>query len=82
MAKLSVKGLALACGVTWAICVIILAIMAKFGWGMSWVILLGTVYKGYRVSFGGALIGAVWAFFDAGIGGAVIALLYNFFSKK
>ena len=77
MEKLSVKGMALALGITWALCVVLLGIAGMFGWGIGVVAALGTLYIGYEATFLGLIIGAVWGFIDCAIGGAIIAFLYN-----
>ena len=80
--QLSIKGLALALGVTWAISVFLLGLSAwLFNWGNEWVDIIATVYRGYGQSFLGALIGAVFAFIDGVIGGVLIAWFYNKFTK-
>ena len=81
MAKLSIKGLALAFGITWALAMIILGITAMFGWGAPMVACMGTLYIGYQSTVFGIIIGAVWGFVDAAIFGAIIAFLYNKFAK-
>ena len=80
--KLSVKGLGLALGVTWAIGTLILGLSAwLFDYGTVFVELLGMMYVGYTATFAGSIIGAIYAFVDAFIGGALIAWFYNLFTK-
>jgi phosphotransferase system glucose/maltose/N-acetylglucosamine-specific IIC component len=75
---LGVVSFGLAIGITWAIGVFFLAIMAGYlDWGVPIAALLQTVYIGYSPSFVGAITGAVWGFFDGFICGAVVAWLYN-----
>ncbi len=81
MHKLSVKGLTLALGLSWAFCVLFAGWAAIFGWGSGFVELMSSMYIGYEASLMGGLIGSAWGFVDGAIAGLLIALLYNFFSK-
>ncbi|MBE9554162.1 MAG: bacteriophage holin [Proteobacteria bacterium] len=79
-ATLGVISLGLALGVTAAIAVFMLGIMAwLFGWGIEVASALSGLYIGYGPSFVGAIAGAVWAFVDGLILGVMIAWLYNRF---
>ena len=79
-ATLGVISLGLALGVTWAIAVFMLGIMAwLFGWGIEVASALSGLYIGYGPSFVGAIAGAVWGFVDGLILGVMIAWLYNRF---
>ncbi|MBL7033022.1 MAG: bacteriophage holin [Candidatus Delongbacteria bacterium] len=79
--KLSVKGFGIATGLI-------------FGCGLLfitwWIILfegqtgdttlIGRVYLGYSISWGGSFFGLLWGLVDGFIGGAIFAWLYNCFS--
>ena len=79
-ATLGVISLGLALGVTSAIAVFLLGIMAwLFGWGVEVASALSGLYIGYGPSFVGAIAGAVWAFVDGLILGVMIAWFYNRF---
>jgi hypothetical protein len=74
LGRLGVMSFGVACGITLAVAVFILAMAtAMFGWGIGVVQVLSTLYIGYEPSF----VGAVWAFVDGFIGGAVLAWIYN-----
>lgn len=76
--RLSVIGLGLALGITWAFAIFFLGIIAwLFGWGVAMVHLFGSFYIGYTPTFLGAIFGAIWGFFDCFIAGVIIAWLYN-----
>jgi hypothetical protein len=77
MQKLSVKGLSIGLGVSWALCMLFLGWASMFGWGIKLVEAISSLYIGFSPSFLGAIIGAVWGFIDGAIGGAIIALVYN-----
>ena len=82
MHSLNPKAFALACGATWALGLIFLALIGRFtqgGYGDTVISLLSTVYKGYRPTIPGALMGGIWGFIDGAIGGYVLASLYNYF---
>lgn len=77
MQKLSVKALAVASGVTWAIYILFAGWAAAAGWGGKFVDVLDSYYIGYGPSFLGGIIGGVWAFFDGLIAGLIFTLIYN-----
>lgn len=77
MQSLSIKGLAVALGLTWGSGIFLLGLIGAAGWGRPLVDLLGSLYLGYSPSVGGSLIGGVWAFIDGAIGGILIAWIYN-----
>jgi fructose-specific phosphotransferase system IIC component len=77
---LGVISFGLALGVTSAVFVFILGIMAAFfGWGLQLAQVLSSLYIGYGPTFVGTIAGAVWAFVDGFVAGALIAWLYNRF---
>jgi hypothetical protein len=75
--KLKVVAFGLAFGILWGLGILILGILAIFGYGLTWVAVLSSVYIGYGATILGSLVGAFWGFVDAFIGGAVFAWLYN-----
>jgi hypothetical protein len=77
MEKLSVKGLAVGVGVSWAICILFAGWVSIFGWCVKFVEVMSSVYIGFKPSFLGAVVGAIWGFIDGAIGGAIIAFIYN-----
>lgn len=77
MDKLSVKGLALAGGVLWALYVLCAGWGSIFGWGTNFVNAFSNLYIGYGPTFLGGIIGALWGFFDGAVAGAIISLVYN-----
>ncbi len=82
MERLSVKGLAIGLGVSWAICMLFAGWASIFGWGTKFVEVMASVYIGLKPTFLGGIIGAIWAFIDGAIGGLVIAIVYNAVTKK
>jgi len=81
--RLCVCSLGLGLGVSWAVGVFILGLLAwKFHpYGGAFVHALSSVYVGYAPTFKGALIGALWALVDGFIGGVILAWIYNKCSK-
>ena len=80
--KLNVKALSLTAGILWGIAIFLLTIwFICFGYGGNTLSLLGKVYLGYSVSWGGAFIGLIWGFVNAYVGGLIFAWLYNKFVK-
>ncbi len=79
--KLSVKGLALAGGITWGLAIFLLTLwFLIFGYEGVTLEKLARVYLGYSVTVSGAFIGLIWGFIDGLIGGAILAWLYNKFA--
>ena len=82
-ATLGVISFGLAVGVTWALGVFILGVMAAaFGWGVPLVALLASLYIGFGPTFVGGIAGALWAFVDGLVAGLLIAWLYNRFARR
>lgn len=79
-ATLGVISFGMALGVTSAVFVFFLGVMAAlFGWGVPVAMALSSIYIGYGPTFIGSIAGAVWAFVDGLIAGLMIAWLYNRF---
>ena len=79
---LGVISLGLALGVTWALTVFMLGIVAwLFDWGVVVAGTLSSLYIGYSPSFVGAVTGAVWGFVNGLVLGVLIALFYNRFLR-
>jgi len=77
---LGVISFGLALGVTFAIFVFVLGVVAAaFGWGVQLAAALSSLYIGFGPTFVGAIAGAVWAFVDGLIAGVLIAWFYNRF---
>jgi hypothetical protein len=77
---LGIISFGLAVGVTWALSVAFLAIMAAaFKWGAVFAAVLQNIYLGFSPTFVGAIAGAVWGFVHGFIVGMLIAFFYNRF---
>jgi hypothetical protein len=71
-----------AIGVTKALCVVYLAMLAMyFGYGLDMVRMVASVYHGYAATFMGAVYGGLWALLDGFIFGAIVAMVYNCCSR-
>ena len=82
MNKLSIKGLAIGMGVTWAIAMMFLGWVAYFGYGTEILNMISSLYIGFRPGLVGGIIGGIFGFIDGAIGGALIAYFYNMAAKK
>ena len=60
--ELSKKGLGLAFGVLWAICVFLATIYVLLKGGGHTIVLLQQFYWGYAISWGGAFLGLFYGF--------------------
>ncbi len=81
--QLSVKGFALAFGITYAAAMLAGGLMALIWpeWGARFMSLAGSLYPGVGgVTLWSAIVAAIYAFIDGAIGGAVFAWLYNRFA--
>lgn len=79
---LHVCGFGLAIGVSWAIGMFAMGLLALFfGWGTAMVTSFSELYIGYAPTFIGSIIGAIWGFVDGFIFGVLIAWFYNIFLR-
>jgi hypothetical protein len=82
VSKLSACALGFALGLTWALGMLILGVLAwSFHVGEKWVELISTVYVGFAATPVGVLIGTLWAFVEGYISGFVLAVIYNFSAR-
>jgi len=80
--KLNVKGLAMAGGVLWGLCVFVITLIAiNNGYGTEFLGLVASIYPGYEISAAGSVIGLIYGFVDGFIGLYIFGWLYNKFSK-
>lgn len=77
MQKLSIKGVALAFGILWALGNLFAGIGSLFGWGVAYVNTMGSLYVGFMPTPAGIIIGTIWSFIDGFIAGAIFSWLYN-----
>jgi hypothetical protein len=77
-ARLSVCGFSIASAIVSGLAVYILGLMAMhLGIGAPYVVLLGSVYKGYAATYVGSGIGGLWAMAAGLICGFVFSCIYN-----
>jgi hypothetical protein len=83
--KLSVAGMAAACGLLWGGAMLISGICHLIwpSYGGAFLELAASIYPGYHPNGGlvSVLIGTGYGLLDAGFGGAAFAWLYNRFSS-
>jgi hypothetical protein len=81
--KLSIKGLTLAGGAVWALCLLVVGILNLIwpGYGGEFLKVMASLYPGYKVSGTviDVIVGMLYALVDGAICGFVFALLYNAF---
>lgn len=82
--KLSIKGVALAAGILWALAVLITAAanMIWTGYASMFLAMLASIYPGYDpvAGFVPVIVVTLYALVDGIIGGAIFAWLYNLFA--
>src|SRR5690348_3842366 len=77
-AKLSTVSLGIAFGVTEALFMILFAWAGwLFGYGISMIHQIASVYYGYAPSFSGGLLGGAWGLVDGFVFGVVAGFIYN-----
>jgi len=79
--KLSLKGLALALGILWGGCILLVGV-GNLVWpeyGTALLDLARSIYPGYAETSGlwGVLVGTLYGFLDGAVAGVVLAWLYN-----
>ncbi|HLD07582.1 MAG TPA: bacteriophage holin [Candidatus Peribacterales bacterium] len=79
MQPLNPKAFGLALGSTFALGMILLAVISMIhgSFGNTVISILSSAYLGYDNTIPGALFGGIWGFVDGGIMGFVIAWIYN-----
>lgn len=80
--RLSVKGMAVACGVLWGTCILLVGVANLIvpGYGRAVLDLAASIYPGYDPGGGGfveVIIGGLYSLVDGAAGGAIFAWLYN-----
>jgi ABC-type nitrate/sulfonate/bicarbonate transport system permease component len=79
--KLSLKALALAAGILWALALFLTGVMNLIwpAYGEAFLKMMASVYPGYHAarSIGDLIVGTLYAFFDGAICGLVFGWLYN-----
>lgn len=84
---ISIKALAITGAILWGIYLFLLALLAGWGIRFMWVSkelveLLGTIYPGYVIGFGGAILGLVYGLVCGAICGGLVAWLHNKFCRN
>lgn len=82
--RLSLKAIALAGGLIWGGCILLVGLLnlAFPSYGNGFLEMLSSVYPWFHVShtFGSVVIGTVEGFLDGAIGAFIFAWLYNIFT--
>lgn len=81
---LSIKALALTGALLWGVYLFFTALLSGLGITFMWVSaelveLLNTIYPGYVIGFGGAVVGLLYGLICGAVCGGLIAWLYNKF---
>ena len=83
--KLNARALGFALGVIWGLAILITtfaSLWAAGGYGKHFLDMLVSIYPGYSITSGGAILGLCYGFVDGFIFGWLSARLYNFFAKE
>ena len=79
--KIRARALGLAIGLVCGVGIFVLTLLSLWKGAGITLGLLGILFFGYTVSFGGAFLGLIWGFVYGFLCGALIALLYNAFHE-
>ncbi len=72
----------LAAGILWGVIMLLMTLIASgTGYGTELLNLIATIYPGYAITFGGAIIGLIYGFLDGFIGMWLLIWLYNWLCK-
>jgi hypothetical protein len=85
--KLSIKGMAIACGLFWGVLIVFEVGMLNLAWpsyGREFLQVVASIYPGYHAtpSFGQVIVGTLYALVDGAVGGTIFAWLYNRFATS
>ena len=79
--RLDAKAMAIAFGILWGACVLLVGIANLIwpGYGQALLQLCASIYPGYHpnTGVGSVVVGAIYALVDGFIGGAIFGWLYN-----
>jgi ABC-type nitrate/sulfonate/bicarbonate transport system permease component len=84
--KLSLKALALASGILWALALFLTGLTSLIwpGYGETFLKMMASVYPGYHASgsISDVIVGTLYAFLDGAIFGLLFGWLYNLLGPK
>ncbi len=83
--KANARALGFAVGVIWALAILLTTLISLWSVGTYGRTFLGgiaSIYPGYSITTGGALLGVCYGFVDGFVFGWLVAKLYNFFAKE
>jgi hypothetical protein len=86
--KLSIKSMALTCGIIWGIAIFLVGLgnQCMPPYGAAFLELTDSIYPGFHyhedAGFGSVIIVTLYGTLDGLVGGAVFAWLYNRFSSR
>lgn len=81
--RFNVRAFALTCGLLCGLGLFFVTLwIIAFDGASGEVTFIGRIYRGYSISYLGAVFGLIWGLFDGFIGGAIFAGLYNIFAKR
>lgn len=83
--KLSIRALALACGLLWGGGILTVGVAHRFApdYGRAFLDMVASIYPGYEVGgLRSVAVGTAYGFVDGFVGGALLAWLYNLFTPK
>jgi hypothetical protein len=83
--KLNARALGFTSGAIWGLTVLIITLVSVASarsYGRYFLYCLASVYPGYSITNGGALLGLCYGFADGFACGWLVAKLYNYFAKE
>ena len=82
--KMNARAFGFSAGVIWGLALLITTLISVWSgrsYGRYFLYSIASIYPGYSITSGGALLGLCYGFVDGFAAGWLVAKLYNFFAK-
>lgn len=83
--KLNARALGFSVGLIWGAAILLITLASLWtarAYGKYFLYTIASIYPGYDITTGGALLGVCYGFADGFVFGWLAAKLYNFFAKE
>jgi hypothetical protein len=83
--KINPRALGFTLGVIWGVAILLVTLGSLWtgrSYGRHFLDAIASIYPGYTITSGGAILGLFYGFVDAFVFGWLAAHLYNFFAKE
>ena len=83
--KMNARALGFSVGIIWGLAILLTTLISLWSvrtYGRTFLYGVASIYPGYSITAGGALLGVCYGFVDGFVFGWLVAKLYNFFAKE